>query len=93
MQGHNPFLIRYDVNTVCQKKERLRRVVRVYTLVSVSYTHLDVYKRQQYKLRAKQIGRGLNKIGLRLELKAPLTFYVARHSWASIAPVSYTHLN
>ena len=24
-------------------------------------------------------------IGLRLELKAPLTFYVARHSWASIA--------
>lgn len=34
MQGHNPFLIRYDVNTVCQKKERLRRVVRVYTLVS-----------------------------------------------------------
>ena len=32
-----------------------------------------------------EIGRGLNKIGLRLELKAPLTFYVARHSWASIA--------
>lgn len=34
MQGHNPFLIRYDVNAVCQKKERLRRVVGVYTLVS-----------------------------------------------------------
>ena len=33
----------------------------------------------------QQVGRGLNKIGLRLELKAPLTFYVARHSWASIA--------
>ena len=45
----------------------------------------EISARKQYKLRAKQIGRGLNKIGLRLELKAPLTFYVARHSWASIA--------
>ena len=47
--------------------------------------YCDINDRKQYKLRAKQIGRGLNKIGLRLELKAPLTFYVARHSWASIA--------
>ena len=46
---------------------------------------VTINDRKQYKLRAKQIGRGLNKIGLRLELKAPLTFYVARHSWASIA--------
>jgi hypothetical protein len=29
----------------------------------------------------------LNKIGLRLELKAPLTFYVARHKW------EYTKIN
>ena len=47
--------------------------------------YCDINDRKQYKLRTKQIGRGLNKIGLRLELKAPLTFYVARHSWASIA--------
>lgn len=40
--------------------------------------YCDINDRKQYKLRAKQIGRGLNKIGLRLELKAPLTFYVAR---------------
>lgn len=43
--------------------------------------YCDINDRKQYKLRAKQIGRGLNKIGLRLELKAPLTFYVARHKW------------
>lgn len=43
--------------------------------------YCDITDRKQYKLRAKQIGRGLNKIGLRLELKAPLTFYVARHKW------------
>ena len=47
--------------------------------------YCDINDHKQYKLRAKQIGRCLNKIGLRLELKAPLTFYVARHSWASIA--------
>lgn len=45
----------------------------------------DVDDRKQYKLRAKQIGRNLNKVGLRIALKIPLTFYVARHSWASIA--------
>lgn len=39
-------------------------------------------ERRQYKLRAKQIGRSLNKIAERIELKAPLTLYVARHSWA-----------
>ena len=25
MQGHNPFLIRYDVNTVCQKKREAKK--------------------------------------------------------------------
>lgn len=42
-------------------------------------------ERKQYKLRAKQIGRSLNKIAERMKLKVPLTLYVARHSWASIA--------
>lgn len=42
-------------------------------------------KRKEYKLKSKQIGRALNKIGTRMALKAPLTLYVARHSWASIA--------
>lgn len=42
-------------------------------------------ERSQYKLKSKQIGRSLSKIGERLELKIPLTLYVARHSWANIA--------
>lgn len=42
-------------------------------------------ERKQYKLKAKQIGRSLSKIAERIELKVPLTLYVARHSWASIA--------
>lgn len=42
-------------------------------------------ERRQYKLKAKQIGRSLTKIAERIELKVPLTLYVARHSWASIA--------
>lgn len=42
-------------------------------------------ERRQYKLKAKQIGRSLNKIAERIELKVPLTLYVARHSWAGIA--------
>lgn len=41
--------------------------------------------RRQYKLKAKQIGRGLRTIAGRIGLKVPLTLYVARHSWASIA--------
>lgn len=42
-------------------------------------------ERRQYKLKAKQIGRSLTKIAERIELNVPLTLYVARHSWASIA--------
>lgn len=42
-------------------------------------------ERKQYKTKAKQIGRCLRKIAMRIELKVPLTLYVARHSWASIA--------
>lgn len=42
-------------------------------------------ERKQYKLKTKQIGRSLSKIAERIELKVPLTLYVARHSWASIA--------
>ena len=31
------------------------------------------------------VNRNLNKIGEMLGLKMPLTIYVARHSWASVA--------
>ena len=57
-------------------------------VTSVSYTHLDVYKRQertQYESKMQQVNRHLKKIGQQLGLPIPLTTYCARHSWATIA--------
>lgn len=41
--------------------------------------------RRQYKSEAHRINNNLKKIGERLGLVIPLTTYVARHGWASIA--------
>ena len=54
----------------------------------VSYTHLDVYKRQvytQYRYALGMINRYLKQLGRLLHIDLPLTTYVARHSWATIA--------
>ena len=80
----------YDAGARVFGENKVQEIVDKYKDDSSEYLlpilrYCDINDRKQYKLRAKQIGRGLNKIGLRLELKAPLTFYVARHSWASIA--------
>ena len=40
---------------------------------------------RQYKCVQEKVNRNLNKIGIMIGLKMPLTAYVARHSWASIA--------
>lgn len=42
-------------------------------------------ERRQYKNEAHRTNRHLKKIGERLGLAVPLTTYVARHGWASIA--------
>lgn len=42
-------------------------------------------ERQQYRNEAHRINRNLRKIGELLGLDIPLTTYVARHGWASIA--------
>ena len=42
-------------------------------------------ERLQYKSEAHRVNRNLQKIGERLGLLIPLTTYVARHGWASIA--------
>lgn len=42
-------------------------------------------ERRQYKNEAHRINNNLKKIGKRLGLGIPLTTYVARHGWASIA--------
>ena len=41
--------------------------------------------RRQYRNQAHRVNRNLKKIGRRLGLAIPLTTYVARHGWASIA--------
>ncbi len=40
---------------------------------------------RQRRRMQENVNRALKKIGDRIGLKMPLTFYVARHSWASIA--------
>lgn len=42
-------------------------------------------ERSQYKNVGHMINRNLKKIGRILELPVPLTLYVARHTWASVA--------
>lgn len=42
-------------------------------------------EREQYKSAIYRINRHLKKIGYSMGLTTPLTMYVARHSWASIA--------
>ena len=41
--------------------------------------------RRQYRNQAHRVNRNLKKIGRRLGLAIPLTTYIARHGWASIA--------
>jgi integrase len=41
--------------------------------------------RKQYILKSHKINEALKRIGKKINLETPLTMYVARHSWASIA--------
>ena len=42
-------------------------------------------ERRQYLRMAHNINRSLKKIGQEMRLQFPLTMYVSRHAWASIA--------
>ena len=46
---------------------------------------MDTDARKQYKNAAHLVNDKLKKIGRQLGLAIPLTSYVARHAWASIA--------
>ena len=48
-------------------------------------TKEDGTERNQYRNSTRNINRHLKRLSARLHLSAPLTLYVARHSWASIA--------
>lgn len=52
-------------------------------------THEDEDERQQYKKRSLWLCYRLKCIGQLLQFDFPLTMYVARHSWASIARASH----
>jgi len=54
-----------------------------YLLPIIMDTNKNV--RLQYKNAAHLINKKLKQLGGKLEIPAPLTMYVARHSWASIA--------
>ena len=41
--------------------------------------------RSHFKYISKQVNRWLKKVGMMADVKLPLTMYVARHTWASIA--------
>ena len=48
-------------------------------------THRDVDYRKQYTNELHRVNHLLKKIGKQLDLPMPLTMYVGRHSWASVA--------
>jgi integrase len=54
-----------------------------YMLPIIKDPHGDT--RKQYKTMEHAVNRSLKKLGKTLKLDIPLTTYVARHSWASIA--------
>lgn len=49
-------------------------------------------ERNQYLSASRRVNASLHELGRRLRLAAPLTMYVARHSWASIARASHVPL-
>lgn len=54
-------------------------------LLPVISPESGVEERKQYINTAHNVNRALKVIGKRLEIPIPLTMYVARHAWASIA--------
>ncbi len=54
-------------------------------LLPIIKPDIDTDDRKQYIYMGHNVNRGLKTIGKRLGLPLPLTMYVARHAWASIA--------
>ena len=57
-------------------------------LLDIIDTHSKTDERMQYKNKSLRINNNLHKIGQMIGLQAPLTMYVARHSWASACKAS-----
>lgn len=71
-------------------EEPMQEVVDKYATIHTPYL-LPIIKecgkdaRRQYLTEVHRVNRGLRKIGQEIGLDIPLTTYVARHGWASIA--------
>jgi integrase len=69
----------------------MQEIVERYAISQSSYLlpiikpHGEVDERKQYIYTAHNINRSLKFLGTLLDLPVPLTMYVSRHSWASIA--------
>lgn len=68
----------------------MQRIIDKYTIKNSPYllpiiTELGTEERRQYCNKSHLINRNLKKIGVMIGLEVPLTMYVARHTWASIA--------
>ncbi|MBQ5729398.1 MAG: site-specific integrase [Bacteroidaceae bacterium] len=72
-------------------EECMQKIVDKYDTSQSSYLlpvikpFVDINERRQYIYAAHKINRCLKIIGKELNLSMPLTLYVARHAWASIA--------
>lgn len=71
--------------------ERYRKVGSRYLLPIIRCEGSN--ERQQYKSRASWLCNVLKRVGAMAHLTFPLTMYVARHSWASIARASHIPLS
>ena len=56
-------------------------------------TTCNVNSRKQYLCKAHKVNYHLKYIGTLLNLSKPLTMYVARHAWASIARSKHVPLS
>ena len=54
-------------------------------LMSIINPHSRFPERKQYLYASHNVNRSLKMIGKRIKMNIPLTMYVSRHSWASIA--------
>lgn len=68
----------------------MQEIIDKYDIADTPYLlpiirNIDVDARRQYKTKAHLVNDKLRKLGERLGLTIPLTTYVARHGWASIA--------
>lgn len=71
-------------------EECMQNIVEKYDIPNSEYmlpiiSHSGTDERKQYKNVMRRINYGLKRIGFMVDLRLPLTMYVARHTWASTA--------